>query len=389
MKFIKRIFLSLVRFFKYHKQNDILRQYYEEIDKSIGVTHGDLKGYITYANQTFLDMSGYTKEELIGKPHNILRFRGASKEMFKDMWKTIKAGNTWNSLMPMVTNDSDILIFDVTIVPIVNPLGKIIKYVSIRTNVTEISKLECDLHNTQASIIKSLGDLAESNSKETAGHVVRVASYTKLLATIYGMDGPEVEILALASQLHDIGKISTPPHILGKPGRLTDEEMVIMKEHSNYGYELLKGAELPILQAAAAISRDHHENWDGSGYPNGIEGTDIHLYGRIVALADVLDALCMKRVYKDAWSEDEAFKFILEQKGVKFDPKLVNLLMNNIETFKKIKNRQMEYQSMEIPDMKTIESMCNVDHPDVNKLDLTSNTKQQTLRKNNGLEFKR
>jgi response regulator RpfG family c-di-GMP phosphodiesterase len=196
--------------------------------------------------------------------------------------------------------------------------------------------LDKEVAETQAEIIYTLGEVMENRSKETASHVKRVAQYTYLLAEKYGLDEEEAFTLKSASPLHDIGKIGIEDSILLKPGKLTDEEFVIMKTHAQIGYDILKKSTRSILRAAAIVAHEHHEKYDGSGYPTGKRDTDIHVYGRIVAIADVFDALTHKRVYKQAWTFDDAVAYLIEQKGKHFDPQLIDLFLSDLDAVKKI-----------------------------------------------------
>nr|WP_277601504.1 HD domain-containing phosphohydrolase [Thalassotalea sp. G2M2-11] len=174
----------------------------------------------------------------------------------------------------------------------------------------------------------------ESTSDETGQHIKRVAETCKLLAQhVPSLSDEEVNSVFLASPMHDIGKIYIPKEILHKPGRLTDEEMTIMKTHAQKGYELFKNSKRRLTTAASIIAREHHEKWDGSGYPRGLKGEEIHIFGRIVALADVFDALTHKRQYKTAWTVDDAVNYIRENSGTHFDPSLVKILVDNLPQF--------------------------------------------------------
>jgi len=194
-----------------------------------------------------------------------------------------------------------------------------------------------DLELAQKEIIYILSEIMESDSGETACHVKRVATISKQLALLDGhLSDNEIEILFLASPLHDIGKILIDNSILHKKGKLTDAEFSIMKEHPANAVKLLKKSERELIKSARIIAFEHHENFDGTGYPRGLKGENIHIYGRIVALADVLDALTHKRSYKEAWSFEAAAKFIIDLKGSKFDPRFVDIFHNNLEVFKEI-----------------------------------------------------
>lgn len=192
-------------------------------------------------------------------------------------------------------------------------------------------ELHHDLEETQREIVYMLGEAVETRSKETGNHVKRVAEISKLLALDYGLSLEEAEIIRLSSPMHDVGKIGIPDVILNKPGRHTEEEFAIMKTHALLGYEMLKTSKRRILCAGAMIARDHHEKWSGGGYPYGITGEDIHIYGRIVAVADVFDALGSERCYKKAWPMDKIIELFKEERGKQFDPRLVDALLNNLD----------------------------------------------------------
>lgn len=191
--------------------------------------------------------------------------------------------------------------------------------------------LSSDLDETQREIIYLLGGAVESRSKETGSHVKRVAKISQLLALKYGLPAEEAETLKYASPLHDLGKIAIPDVILNKPGRHTEEETRIMQSHAEIGYKMLKSSNRKILKAASVISLEHHERWDGTGYPYQKSGEDIHIYGRITAIADVFDALLAKRCYKEPWPLEKVLALLEQEKGNHFEPKLVDLVLENIE----------------------------------------------------------
>ena len=190
-------------------------------------------------------------------------------------------------------------------------------------------KLEQEIIDTQKEVVFTMGAIGESRSKETGNHVRRVAEYSKILADAYGLSKEESEILKYASPMHDIGKVAIPDKILNKPSYLNQYERKIMDSHTEFGYEMVKNSNRPLLQAAAIVAHEHHEKWDGSGYPQGLSGEDIHIYGRITALADVFDALGSDRVYKKAWRDEEIFELIKKERGKHFDPQLVDIFFEN------------------------------------------------------------
>lgn len=172
-------------------------------------------------------------------------------------------------------------------------------------------------------LIMRLSRMAESRDPETGLHLERMAQYSRILAQQLGLDEHEQELLLMAAPMHDIGKVAIPDHVLLKPGRLTEDELVVMKTHATRGAEFLYGSSSPLLEMAYHIAMTHHEKFDGSGYPHGLAGEAIPLVGRIVAVADVFDALTSARPYKAAWPLEDAQAFLREQSGKHFDPRVV------------------------------------------------------------------
>ena len=195
------------------------------------------------------------------------------------------------------------------------------------------------IEETQKEIILHIAEAMECRSAETGSHVRRVAEFAQLLALKYGLGAEEAEIVKLASTVHDLGKIGIPDFVLNKPGPLTPEEFNIIKCHVERGHNMLRRSTSPIIRAAARIILLHHERWDGKGYPQGLAGEEIHVHGRIVAVADVFDALSSKRIYHQAWSWDEIFRYFLTQSERHFDPCLVDILLANRDEFMAICNR--------------------------------------------------
>ncbi len=181
-----------------------------------------------------------------------------------------------------------------------------------------------------------VGRTAEYKDPETGEHIRRVSEYSKILAKAYGLKPAMQDILYYAAPLHDIGKVGIPDHILLKPGPLNDEEWRIMKQHPLIGYEILKKAKSKYLNAGAIIAFSHHERFDGTGYPKGLKGESIPLLGRIVALVDVFDALTSKRTYKEAWTFDCSVDKIRKESGHHFDPRLVEVFIQEIEGIRKV-----------------------------------------------------
>jgi len=316
----------------------LLEQYKIAVDIGSLVSKTNLKGIITYVNDKFCETAKYTREELIGKNHNIVKSPDVSKSIFKNMWETIQNKQIWNGLVKNRAKDGSAYFVEATIIPILNSDNEIIEYISMRTDITKEVELREDIVATQREVLSTLGELGEWRSKETGDHVNRVALYSELLARKYGCNEDDVALLKMASPMHDIGKVIIPDNILLKPSKLTKEEFTTMQDHTVYGWEIFHKSKHPLLQTAALIAHEHHEKWDGSGYPRGLKGLDIHIFGRITAIADVFDALSHERVYKKAWEMERVLDFLKSESGKSFEPKLVDIFLENINEIIKIKH---------------------------------------------------
>ncbi len=203
----------------------------------------------------------------------------------------------------------------------------------------EITLLNAEIEETQKEVVFTMGAIGESRSKETGNHVKRVAEYSYLLAKLYGLSEREAEVLKQASPMHDIGKVAIPDAVLNKPGRFNQEERAIMDTHAKLGFDMLKHSNRELLKTAAIVAYEHHERWDKKGYPRKLAQNDIHIYGRITAIADVFDALGSDRVYKKAWSDVKIFALFKEERGKQFDPELIDLFFKNLDEFLKVREK--------------------------------------------------
>lgn len=195
-------------------------------------------------------------------------------------------------------------------------------------------RLLTELEDGQKEMIYILAELMDATSDETGKHIKRVAESSALLAQYHpALDEDDMDTLYHASPMHDIGKMTIPLEILHKPGRYTEDEFVIMKKHTTNAYKLLSCSDRKLIKAAAVIAHEHHEKWNGKGYPRGLSGEDIHIYGRIVALTDVFDALTHKRHYKDAWDIDAAVQYVVDHRETQFDPTLVDIFLTHLDEF--------------------------------------------------------
>lgn len=210
---------------------------------------------------------------------------------------------------------------------------------TINQSNAEILTLNREVIETQLDLLSTLGEVIESRSHDTANHVRRVAAYSVLLGEKYGLSREDLLLLEAASPMHDIGKIGIPDAILQKPDQLTPEEYEIIKHHTVIGHHILQVSDRKLIASARTIALQHHERWDGTGYPCGLRGEEISIMARISTLADVYDALSLGRVYKPAWPLETVLDFIRQQRGAMFDPQIVDLFFENLDALEAIKLR--------------------------------------------------
>jgi len=200
------------------------------------------------------------------------------------------------------------------------------------------ARMNHQLRESRVEAVKKFVIASEFSDKDTGAHIERMGRYSALFCELLGLGAAYAEDLRLASMLHDVGKITTPDAILKKPGSLTAEEMVVMRQHAKNGYDILRDAQSPLLQLGATVAISHHERWNGSGYPYGLKGEQIPMVGRIVTLADVYDALSTQRCYKAPWPANQVLDFITSESGQLFDPALVKLFLTHTKKFLEIQH---------------------------------------------------
>jgi response regulator RpfG family c-di-GMP phosphodiesterase len=289
---------------------------------TVAAATGDFERFVdTYADEELpthmresLDAALRSKQHQFRKDHYVLHFTDSQQTE-----SLLYVGESWD------LDDLDFRLVEV-----------------FCTNVSiayENLHLSQELVEAQMEMIFLLAGAAESRSQETAAHVKRVGELCAFLGEKLGMDEATCEQLRYASPLHDIGKIGIPDAVLNKPGSHDDDEMKVMRGHAEIGHRMLSHSRRGILRLAAEIALTHHENWDGSGYPRGLAGEDIPLSGRVTMIADVFDALGSRRCYKSAWDSGKIREFILAQSGVKFDPKVVQALLDHWDEAEAIRAR--------------------------------------------------
>lgn len=205
---------------------------------------------------------------------------------------------------------------------ILKPFSRPILKARVATHLSLVRTSKLDKSHRDA--IHMLGDAGHFNDTDTGVHIWRMASYAGIIAQAYGLEREQCELVEMAAPMHDTGKIGIPHAILKKPATLDADEWALMRTHSKMGYNILCQSDAPVFQMAAEIALRHHERWDGSGYPGNLQGLDIPVSARVVALADVFDALTMKRPYKEAWPLEKAIEAIHEGSGTHFEPALVD-----------------------------------------------------------------
>ena len=219
--------------------------------------------------------------------------------------------------------------------------------VALRQALQETAEAQRRTYHAQLETIERLALAAEHRDRETAFHIKRMSHYCHLIARKLGLPPQECELILNATPMHDVGKIGIPDAILLKPGKLDPAEWEIMKKHAEIGALILSGSSSDLLQAGEIVARAHHERWDGTGYPMGLSGENIPLWGRITALADVFDALTNKRPYKDAFPNEMALQIMKEARGVFFEPRLLDIFLDNVSEVFAI---QEQYRDLSVPD---------------------------------------
>lgn len=225
---------------------------------------------------------------------------------------------------------------------IVKPVSPAIVLARVATHLSLVKSSQ--LERSYIDAITMLGQVGHFHDEDTGEHIWRMAAYARRLAAAIGWDLDRCKTLELAAPMHDTGKIAIPDRILRKPGKLDADEWEIMKSHAQVGHDVLIRSEAPVFQLAAEIALRHHERWDGSGYPDGLAGTQIPESARIVAVADVFDALSMRRPYKEPWSKEKVIDYIQQGSGKHFEPRLVDVFLDILPSILDI---QDEWRSRE------------------------------------------
>ncbi len=303
---------------------------------------------LVYANPAFLRMTGYTLGEVVGRNCRFLQGGDTAQPGLATLRAALRAGQDCAVLLRNHRKDGTPFWNELTMAPVRDEAGVLTHYIGIQTEVTARVEAEAALHRANAELerrvaartaaltaanaalvaaqyetLDRLARAAEARDDDTGQHTVRVGATSALLARELGWPVAEAERLGRAAVLHDVGKIGIPDGVLLKPGRLDAAELAVMRAHTTAGAAILAGSTQDVLRLAEEVALTHHERWDGGGYPRGLAGAAISLAGRVVAVADVFDALTHARPYKAAWPVADAVAEIARQTGRQFDPAVV------------------------------------------------------------------
>lgn len=325
------------------QQKHFLAEYERALEVGTSLCVVDPDGKIRSANQNFSSSLGCQPKDLIGQTFCEMLLECSNSQdlahFTQNISDDIKSKGHSNELIKIRFKKGPVKTLSTIIVGLYDLQGEIHSYLAISQDITESVQLNDEILDTQKDFIYLMGEVVENRSQETGKHLQRVALLSKFLAEKIGLSEDFSEMLKITSPMHDIGKIGISDAILHKPGRLDKNEFNIMKTHSKLGYNILKVSEKPLMQMAAKIAHEHHEHFDGGGYPNGLAGDNISIEGRIVALVDVFDALGSKRIYKEPWSDEAILAYIKEKKARQFDPVIVDLFTENFSEIVKIRNQ--------------------------------------------------
>lgn len=311
----------------------------------------DASGRYVLSNAVADEMAGVERGALLGKTDEAIMPRESAESAAGSDRGVLAGGSAFEAVQVIVVGGV-LRTFKTVKFPLCDEEDEIDAVAGISTDITgelEAESLRDELVTTQRQAIEDLKDSRQEtverltraidrHDSSTGEHVSRMAAIAAFLGTELGLDPGRVELLRAAAPMHDVGKIGTPAEILRKSGDLTLEERAVMETHTLVGHEILADSESELLRLAATIALTHHEHYDGSGYPHGLSGDEIPMEGRIVAVADVFDALLSDRVYRPALSESEAIEFMTTGRGSQFDPEIVDLLVGHLDDALALRN---------------------------------------------------
>ncbi len=331
------------------EQRDYLTAYKRALETGTSICIADGQGKILSANRQFADLLGYRVRDMSG-----LKLCSVIPQYDSKYWEAAEreVESPDSKILSVFHKNGKELYFNITFVPLLMRVGHPESVILVCQDITESLELTRELMDTQRDLLSLVGGVVENRSLETGMHVKRVGEISRLLAMQCGLGSAHADMIRIAAPLHDIGKVGIPDEILHKPGKLDDAEFEVMKKHAFMGYQILRKINRPLVHMAALIAHEHHERYDGAGYPRGLKGGEISIEGRIVAIVDVLDALGHVRSYKEAWDEDTILAYLQKHRGHRFDPMLVDLVLAHWDDIMSIRGRYQDNPSTNLRTMK-------------------------------------
>ncbi len=323
-----------------NEQKHYLQEYERALELGTSLCVINTHGEIISANNNFSATLGYAPGELIGL--SLYDLVQDSVDFKNRVLKKVEKQGFSSRVIKVAAKSGVSRTLSIVVVGIRNQSGGIHSLMSLSHDISETINMNEDIIENQKDLIYILGEVVENRSQETGLHIKRVALISELLARKYGLSDEYSTMIKFASPLHDIGKVGIPDNILHKHGRLSEDEYIIIKKHAELGYQLLNKLDKPLIKMAATIAHEHHEQYDGLGYPTGLVGEHIAIEARIVSLVDVFDALSSRRIYKEAWSDEDIIEYLNKNKSVRFDPELVDLFMENLDEILFIRDQLKE-----------------------------------------------
>lgn len=325
------------------EQQHYLKEYERALEIGTSLCVLTPEGEIVSVNDNFCRALDFAPEELVGQSFSAMDCSGTDFQ--QRVLNKVKADGFTSRVFKIQSKDGNEHTFSTIIVGIHDQTGGLHSLLGLNQDISESIKLSEEIIETQKELIYVMGEVVENRSRETGRHIKRVAKISELLAQKYGLSREYAEMIKMAAPMHDIGKVGIPDAILHKSGKLTEDEYAVMKEHVNLGFDMLKKLDKPLVNMAARIAHEHHERYDGKGYPLHLQGEHISIEGRIVSLVDVFDALSSERSYKKSWPDADILSYIANEKGKQFDPELVDLFIQNFAEITAIRDSLLDPQA--------------------------------------------
>lgn len=318
-------------------QQFYMHEYEQAIELGTSMCMFDLEGRIFSSNQNFNTMLKVQNEDLIGK--SFCDIVQGCLDFKKDILAEVERQGHTSKVVRISIHPDWERVLSTVIVGIHMEDGGLLSCMCLSQDITHSVNLNEEIIESQKELIYVMGDVMENRSQETGLHIQRVAQISHFLALEYGLSSDHAQMIKTTAPMHDIGKVGIPDEILHKKGKLSQTEFEIMQKHTVLGYQMLNKLDRPLIKMAAAIAHEHHEHFNGKGYPLGLQGQDIAIEARIVGLVDVFDALGSERSYKAPWTDQQIIDYLTDKKGEQFDPDLVDIFLENYDRIIKIRNQ--------------------------------------------------